>query len=77
VLRDFVVFGFATTHDALIAEGVLLDAGLEVAPIPTPAALGFKCGLALRLPVAQAAPARSVLNKGGLAPTAEASIQDI
>jgi len=49
-LREFVVLGFGSTHDALDAEALLTDLGIDVVPIPTPKAIGALCGIALRLP---------------------------
>ena len=50
--RRFKVLGFASTHDALDAEALLLDLGIDVVPIPAPKTLGTLCGIALRLEVA-------------------------
>ena len=47
--KPFAVFGFESTHEALAAERVLKDAGLQVVPIPAPASLGTHCGIALRV----------------------------
>ena len=50
--RRFAVLGFASTHDALDAEALLLDLGIDVVPIPAPKTLGTLCGIALRLEIA-------------------------
>ena len=47
--RLFKVLGFASTHDALDAEALLLDLGIDAVPIPAPKALGTLCGIALRI----------------------------
>ncbi len=47
--RAFSVLGFSTTHDALDAEALLGDLGIEVVPIPAPREVGALCGIALRL----------------------------
>ena len=45
--RTYVVFGFESTHDALSAEALLEDMGIEIVTIPTPASIGTQCGIAL------------------------------
>ena len=49
VPREFAVLGFGSTHEALDAESLLLDMGIQVVPIPAPRSLGSLCGIALRL----------------------------
>ncbi len=75
--QTFIVFGFGSTHHALDAEALLDDMGIEVVPIPTPASLGARCGIALRVPVGQAERARRYLDNAGTIPTSEAEITDI
>ncbi|MDP2401659.1 MAG: DUF3343 domain-containing protein [Actinomycetota bacterium] len=75
--RPFVVFAFATTHDALAAEAALRDADLEVVPIPTPRSVGVSCGIALRLPPDQAASAEEVLRVAGITPSNRVEIKDV
>ena len=76
-LRSFVVFAFESTHAALEAEDVLKAEGLAVVPIPTPAALGSLCGLAMRVPPEQADRARAALVDRGVLPCAETVIDDL
>jgi len=75
--RDFVVYGFDTTHQALDAERVLLDSGVAVVPIPTPRVLGSGCGIAMRIEPGDEAAARHALVAAGIAVLATAVIQDV
>ena len=75
-LRPFVVRGFATTHDALAAEKRLKGAGIEVVPIPTPRALGAKCGIALRIAPDAEARADDVLLEAGVEPHSRATMEE-
>jgi hypothetical protein len=59
--RPFVVFGFASTHDALAAETVLKGAGVTVVPIPSPREIGELCGIALRVPTGESDQAENML----------------
>ena len=74
--EHFVVFGFDSTHDALRAETVLLAAGVEVALIPTPRALGTLCGFAVRVPVALRAEAVESFSAAGVAPSGAIETED-
>lgn len=73
----FAVFGFESTHQALDAESLLGDLGIDVVPIPVPADLSARCGIALRVPDEQAERALIYLNRGGLAPSVRSAIEDI
>jgi hypothetical protein len=75
--RPFAVFGFETTHDALVAEEILRARGLDAVPIPTPRVLGVLCGIALRVPHLQAEEARLALGAAGLAGVSETAIEDV
>jgi hypothetical protein len=75
--RPFVVFGFETTHDALVAEEILRAGELDAVPIPTPRVLGSHCGIALRVPFLQAEAARLALAGAGLEGVSEAAIEDV
>lgn len=77
VPQRYVVFGFSTTHDALDAEAALGSAGVRAVPVPAPAALSAKCGIALRLPPDEERRARSVLAAAGIAPSARIEIDDV
>ena len=76
-LQRFAVLGFATTHDALSAEAALLAAGVRVTPVPTPAALGALCGIAMRLPLAEEPAARAALEACDIGITAAIELDDI
>lgn len=75
--RRFLVFGFETTHDALLAEDTLRGGDIDAVPVPTPYSLGAHCGIAMRVPVQQSEAARSVLEDSPVTPTSEALIDDI
>lgn len=75
--RRFVVYGFASVHDALGAESALRDGGLAVTAIPSPRELGELCGVALRVEPAIAASAESILASAGILPRATAEIDDL
>lgn len=74
--RPFVVYGFASVHDALAAESVLLGAAIAVTPVPSPPELGELCGVALRVEPADAAHAERLLAGAGAAPVARADVLD-
>lgn len=76
MIERYAVYGFKTTHDALSAERVLADAGLSFVTIPTPKSLGALCGIALRVPIAEAGAAEGALRAAGLDWTARAEIDD-
>lgn len=72
----FAVFGFVSTHDALKAESVLLEAGEDVALIPTPRALGTLCGFAARVPADRQDQALDVMADAGIMPNGFIEIGD-
>lgn len=74
--RPFVIFGFASTHEALDAEALLGDLGFDVVPVPSPAALSTRCGIALRVPAEEADRAIRYLDSGGLSPSGRADLED-
>lgn len=76
-MGSFVVYGFGSTHEALDAEALLDDMGVEVVPVPAPAAISAKCGIALRVPETEAARADKYLENAGLEPGARVVIQDL
>ena len=43
------IFTFATTHQAMVAEDVLREAGFRLEVVPPPRELSAGCGLALRM----------------------------
>lgn len=75
--RRFVVYGFASVHDAMGAESALKDAGVSVTAIPSPPGLGELCGVALRVEPALAGAAQAVFADIGIAPRATAGIDDL
>jgi len=73
----FKVVGFASTHDALDAEALLLDLGIDAVPIPAPKALGTLCGIALRLEPADEKRALSYLSDAGIGVAAHGEVEDV
>lgn len=73
----FIVYGFPSTHDALAAEALLEDVGVEVTPIPTPRTLGALCGIALRVPLGESDRADGYLTAAAIAWTARTAVQDL
>ena len=76
-VRTFVVFGFASTHDALDAEALLGDVGIEVVPIPAPSTISARCGIALRLLPADEQRASGYLVNAGIEVGARVEIEDV
>ena len=74
--QRFVVFGFPTTHDALDAETLLGDLGIDVVPIPTPKSISAHCGIALRLRLADESRAAGYLENAGITVSTLAEIED-
>jgi len=75
--REFAVLGFASTHDALDAEALLDDMGLDVVPIPAPKSIGALCGIALRVESEQRQRAIAYLERAGITVVGTASIEDV
>jgi hypothetical protein len=75
--RDFVVLGFGSTHDALSAEALLRDLGIDVVPVPPPQELDALCGIALRLEPTDAARAKQMLERAAISWTSEAAVRDV
>lgn len=75
--RPFAVLGFASTHEALDAESLLTDMGLDVVPIPAPKDLGALCGIALRLELSEEDRALGYLAAAGMAASARAEVCDV
>jgi ribosomal protein L7Ae-like RNA K-turn-binding protein len=75
--RPFVVLGFASTHDALDAEALLEDMGVEVVPIPAPKSIGALCGIALRIEPDQHERALRYVERAGIEVVGTASIEDV
>jgi len=73
----FVVFGFDSTHRALEAERLLLAAGVDVVPVPTPPAIGVGCGIAMRIPPEEEDAARATLAAAGIETQGRALIEDL
>jgi hypothetical protein len=75
--RIFAVLGFESTHDALDAETLVSDLGIEVVPIPAPKSIGAHCGIALRIEIADEDRALCYLDAAGIEVTARARIEDV
>jgi hypothetical protein len=75
--RIFAALGFESTHDALDAETLIDDMGIEVVPIPAPKAIGAHCGIALRIEVTDEDRALGYLDAAGIEVTARARIEDV
>lgn len=72
----YVVYGFVSTHDALVGERTLLAADVTQATIPTPKGIGGLCGIALRVPWLESADADAALINAGCAWTARIETLD-
>jgi hypothetical protein len=77
VPRPFAVLGFESTHDALDAETLLADLGIDVVPIPAPKTIGAHCGIALRMGVGDEDRAKGYLSAAGIAVVARVLIEDV
>lgn len=75
-VAPFIVYGFATTHDALVGERTLLAADITHMTIPTPKSLGALCGIALRVPEASAHDAELALTAARCGWTVRVQMQD-
>jgi len=75
--KTFVVLGFASTHDALDAEALLGDLGIDVVPIPAPRSIGALCGIALRLAPDDEPRALEYLKGAAIAVSTRATIEDV
>ena len=73
----FAVLGFETTHDALDAETLLGDLGIDVVPIPAPKTIGALCGIALRIEVDDEDRAVACLDAAGITVAARVRIEDV
>ncbi len=63
---SIVIFTFETTHQAMWAEEVTLEAGLPVEVAPAPAHVDAKCGLSLRTPADHADRVSDTLTREGI-----------
>lgn len=77
VPRPFVVFSFATTHQALDAEDALRAADIAVVPIPTPKSATALCGISLRIDPDQRDIALAVLDSAQIPPAEEHELLDV
>lgn len=75
--RPYVVYGFASVHDALMAETILKEAGVAVTAVPSPKELGELCGIALRVEPEEAVRAERLLASAGKDPRGRAEIEDV
>lgn len=74
--REFIAFGFRTTHEALAAERALVEAGIGVVPIPSPKSFGGLCGIAMRVEPAQESAALAALAHARIEPKVRETIED-
>lgn len=71
------MLGFATTHQALDAERVLLECGVTAKLIPAPIELGGAlCGIALRVPAEKSEEAENCLSRASLPAEATVRMED-
>jgi hypothetical protein len=75
--KEFAVLAFASTHDALAAEALLGQMGVDAVPIPTPKVVSAGCGIALRLPVVDEDRALEYLERAGTRVAKRARIEDV
>jgi hypothetical protein len=75
--KRFAVLGFASTHDALDAEALLEDLGIEVVPVPAPPSVSGGCGIALRLRPDEAARALNYLENARISVAGKQEIEDV
>jgi len=75
--RMFRVLGFTSTHDALDAEALLEDLGIDVVPIPAPQSIGALCGIALRIELDQAERAMKYLDRSGIVVSGTVEMEDV
>ena len=60
--KDECILAFDRTHDAVLAEQVLLETGIKVRVMPLPAAIRAGCGICLRITPTAYRDALRVLN---------------
>ena len=75
--RLFAVLAFESTHDALDAEKLLLDLGIDVVPIPAPKIAGAHCGIALRIELEDEDRSIAYLDAGSIAIAGRGQIEDV
>jgi hypothetical protein len=75
--RPYVVFAFATTHEALEAEDALRAARVNVVPIPTPKTVGRLCGIAMRIDPAEESAALDAMQAAGVRVAERVDITDV
>jgi len=76
VTEGFAVYGFATTHDALMAEAALEGARVPATTIPAPRELGSLCGLAMRVLEVDAHGAEAAMMSAGVSWTGRVGLED-
>jgi len=67
-MTEEAVLVFAGAGESILAERLLLGAGLAVKVMPVPGSIRSGCGLCLRLPTAESGKAREVLAGSGIFP---------
>lgn len=63
----YILITFDSTHHALAAESILLEANLEPDIQPIPRDLSASCGLAIAIPIAAREQALRLLQQGAIA----------
>ena len=61
--RTELIICFNNSHDAVMGERLMLDAGLDVRVMPMPPELGPACGIALRITAGDSPKAESLLGE--------------
>lgn len=74
--REFVIYTFGGTHEAMAAERILKGASVPARCIPKPEQLGGGCGIALRIEPSKAAAAEEILTAAGAGWTVRATVED-
>ncbi|MEA4925348.1 MAG: DUF3343 domain-containing protein [Syntrophomonadaceae bacterium] len=65
-LKDYAIFTFKSTTQALKAERVLKNASAEFLMVPTPRKISTSCGLAVKAGLDQLQPLNEILGSNGV-----------
>ena len=61
-----IIITFARTNETILAEHILMDAGLTIHVMPLPSAIRAGCGVCLRLPRTHLHTASALLEQAGI-----------